>query len=228
MPLARVDIVTILVVVLALAAIALVVGILTLDRPAGVSLPEFAQPQRHFRVPNPAALSDLEALSIYDRIQDDMVAGYAASGEPAAAEYTTWRRYNRAPYRSSTHGERFVNNYGNPQATGYGEPGAGVMPPGAVLAKDSFTVTARGDVLSGPLFLMEKMAPGFSPPSRDWRYSMIMPDGGLVGMTAGVRADQVDFCIGCHTGAGVAADHLYFVPEPYRMKFLDQAPGAGR
>jgi hypothetical protein len=34
--------------------------------------------------------------------------------------------------------------------------------------------------------------------------------------------------IGCHTGAGVAANHLYFVPAPYRMQFLDQVPDAGR
>ena len=209
---------TVLVVVLARAAIALVVGILTLERPTGVSLPEFAQPQRHFRVPNPAELSDLQALSIYDRIQDELVAGYALSGEPAAADYPTWRRYNRAPYRSSTHGERFVNNYGNRQAAGYGEPGAGVMPPGAVLAKDSFTVTARGDVLSGPLFLMEKMEAGWYAESGDWRYTMVMPDGTVAGRTLGENSDAMASCIACHAGVGETQDHLYLLPEEVRVQ----------
>jgi hypothetical protein len=40
---------------------------------------DFAQPQRHFRVPNPARLSDADAMSIYDRIRDDMVSAYRLS-----------------------------------------------------------------------------------------------------------------------------------------------------
>lgn len=94
------------------------------------------------------------------------------------------------------------------------------MPPGAVLAKDSFTVTAQGDVSTGPLFLMEKMPAGFSAKTRDWRYTMIMPDSSLFGTTKGDGSDRVEFCVTCHATAGEAADHLFFVPEKYRMRFL--------
>jgi hypothetical protein len=181
---------------------------------------EFAQPTRHFRVPNPARLSDADAMSIYDRIRDDMVAAYRLSQDPVADRYYTWRRHNRTPYLSTTHGDRYINNYANAEAEPYGQKGEAPMPVGAVLAKDSFTVTGQGDVFTGPLFLMEKMAPGFAPEGRDWRYTMIMPDGSLFGTTNGENGGRVAFCARCHRTAGDAADHLFFVPQAYRLRFL--------
>jgi hypothetical protein len=181
---------------------------------------EFAQPTRHFRVPNPARLSAADAVSIYDRIRDDMVAAYRLSQDPVTDQYYTWRRYNQTPYLSATHGNRYINNYANGQAKPYGRKGEAPMPVGAVLAKDSFTVTRRGDVFTGPLFVMEKMPPGFSAAARDWRYTMIMPDGSLFGTTDGEGGDRVEFCARCHATAGAAADHLFFVPEKYRVRFL--------
>ena len=112
------------------------------------------------------------------------------------------------------------NNYANGLANAYGRQGAGPMPEGAVLAKDSFTVTGQGDVFTGPLFLMEKMEPGFSPEGRDWRYTQIMPDGSLFGTTNGEGSDRMEFCVTCHATAGEPADHLFFVPDKYRMRFL--------
>jgi hypothetical protein len=178
---------------------------------------DFAHPTRHFRVPNPARLSDADALSIYDRIRDDMVAAYRLSRDPSAMRFEKWRRYNHAPYLSATHGDRYINNYANSEAKTYGQRGTGPMPAGAVLAKDSFTVTRQGDVFTGPLFLMEKMPPGFSAATRDWRYTMIMPDGSLFGTTNGEGSERVEFCATCHA---TAADHLFFVPEKYRVRFL--------
>ena len=181
---------------------------------------DFAHPTRHFRVPNPARLSDADALSIYDRIRDDMMAAYRLSRDPVATQFQRWRRYNRVPYLSATHGDRYINNYANAEAEAYGREGAGPMPAGAVLAKDSFTVTRQGDVFTGPLFIMEKMPPGFSAAARDWRYTMIMPDGSLFGMTKGQGSERVEFCVTCHATAGDEADHLFFVPEQYRVRFL--------
>lgn len=181
---------------------------------------DFARPTRHFRVPNPAQLSDVEALSVYDRIRDEMVAAYRLSRNPVAEHYVRWRRYNRAPYRSATHGDRYINNYANAEAaTQYGRS-QGPMAPGAVLAKDSFTVTAQGDVFTGPLFLMEKMPPGFSEETRDWRYTMIMPDGSLLGTTGGEGSERTAFCASCHQTAGAGRDHLFFVPKEFRLRFL--------
>ena len=181
---------------------------------------DFAHPSRHFRVPNPARLSDADALSIYERIREDMMAAYRLSQDPLATQFYKWRRYNSAPYLSATHGDRYINNYANAEAQAYGREGAGPMPEGAVVAKDSFTVTRRGDVFTGPLFLMEKMAPGFAPEGRDWRYTMIMPDGSLFGTTNGEGSEKVEFCTACHATAGEAVDHLFFVPEKYRVRFL--------
>jgi hypothetical protein len=178
------------------------------------------KPTRHFRVERPAGLSGADALTIYNRILDDMVAGYRLSSFPAAATYRLWRRYNTVPYRSAQHGERYVNNYSNDIATDYRYfEASGNLPVGSILVKDSFAVTAGGDVFSGPLFVMEKMTTGFNPESRDWRYVMYMPDGSLFGMTNGEGTEKVEFCISCHKEAGHEHDHLFYVPERYRVRF---------
>ncbi|MGI9507182.1 MAG: cytochrome P460 family protein [Geminicoccaceae bacterium] len=175
-----------------------------------------SQPEGHFSVDMPAELSAEEAEAIYQRVAPDMADAYAVSQDPGARDYQRWRRFNNAPYTSATHGSRYVNNYGNGLAQGYGRSGADLpLPEGAVLAKDSYAVTDDGDVFLGPLFLMEKMAPGFKPEARDWRYSMIMPDGSFFGMTGGDNEAKVQFCITCHETAGDENDHLFFIPEEF-------------
>ncbi len=195
------------------------------EKPASVEPTGFSQivrPTRHFRVERPADLADADALTIYDRIRGAILTMYRTSGNPHAAVYQTWRRYNVTPYLSATHGELYVNNYANPQAKAYGKAeNAGTLPEGSVLAKDSFEVSDRGDVLTGPLSLMEKMPPGFNPEGRDWRYTMIMPDGILFGTTKGERSERVEFCMECHIAAGDEQDHLFFVPKPHRRRFLN-------
>jgi hypothetical protein len=146
-----------------------------------------------------------------------MVAMYRLSQIPTAADYHAWRRYNFAPYLSVAHGNRYLNNYANAIAKDYGQlPQGESMPPGSVVVKDSFTVTEIGDVFTGSLSIMEKMDRGFNEESRDWRYTMIMPDGSLFGMTKGEGAANVGFCVSCHATAGDGQDHLFFVPERYR------------
>jgi hypothetical protein len=186
---------------------------------------EEINPKGHFQVDRPAELSNAAALTVYLRILDEIVFGYRMSEVEGAGTYRTWRRYNKTPYRSATHGERFVNNYANTKAKAYGNyEGAGDMPVGSVLAKDSFAVTNRGDVFLGPLFMMEKMPAGFSPESRDWRYTMIMPDGSMFGMTKGEGHSRVSFCVTCHKSAGNDNDHLFFVPEGYRVRTYSVQP----
>lgn len=180
------------------------------------------KPTRHFRVEQPAGLTGVNAVIIYNRILDDMVAGYRLSGFPHAESYRYWRRYNTVPHRSAQHGERYINTYANGVANAYRYfEAAGEMPAGAVIVKDSFAVTARGDVFSGPLVVMEKMPTGFNPESQNWRYMMYMPDGSLFGMTNGKGTERVEFCVTCHKLAGHENDHLLFVPEQYRVHFLN-------
>ena len=176
-------------------------------------------PQRHLKIERPANIAPAEALAIYDNIADAMARGYAASREMAAEQFRKWRQYNSAPYRSATHGNRYVSNYANAKASLYGRLKAGEhMPPGAVLAKDAFTVSADGDVYGGPLFIMEKLGQGVSPETGGWRYVMIMPDGSYFGDSTGDSAERVKFCNGCHRVA--ANDYLFFVPAKYRKRFF--------
>lgn len=174
-------------------------------------------PKGHFKVEMPADLMPEAAETVYRDIRAEMAARYALARMPDLRNYLGWRRYNRAPYRSATHGARYVNNYGNRLAGGYGAfEKSGPLPQGAILVKDSFTATADGGVYPGPMFVMKKMPAGFDPAGGDWRYSMILPDGSLFGETGGVNAERVEFCAGCHASRE-RYDFLFFVPEEYRL-----------
>ncbi|NIR27773.1 MAG: cytochrome P460 family protein [Gammaproteobacteria bacterium] len=215
---------------MAVAAIFLGGGVVSGDEPASeeagkdiemspISGPP-EQPRRHFRLRSPAELTPSDASGYYDIIRGALSNGYGRSGLSAARSYQRWRRYNRAPYLSSAHGNHYLNNYANATASAYGGyEKAGELPVGSVIAKDSFAVTRTGGILLGPLFIMEKMPAGFSYVSGDWRYTLVQPDGTVLGRTKGEGAERVQYCIGCHL-AVEDQDHLYFVPEPYRL-----APG---
>ena len=178
----------------------------------------------HFRVADPANVSPEQAEAIYQALAKDMAERYRLSGIESAAEYLSWTRYSTAPYRSVPHGRRYLNNYANAAAGGYGRyEDAGIIPPGAVLAKDSFSISKSGEVVPGPLFLMEKMERGFKPESGDWRYTLILPDGSVLGTTEGENARNVAFCIKCHADAGEGQDHMFLPPKKFRRKFSDDA-----
>ena len=191
------------------------------DRPVGTGpikqAEDPSEPRRHFRLKNPARLEAEDAERLYSDLKADMATRYGLSGQPGAGSYQTWKRYNRAPYPSVSHGNRYLNNYGNPASQAYGRyEQAGKLPVGSILAKDSITVSEDGQAMPGALFLMEKMEAGFNYVSDDWRYTMIMPDGSLFGTTNGEGSERVKFCISCHL-AVEQQDHLFFIPEKYRL-----------
>jgi len=182
---------------------------------------EVTKPYRHFKIRNPAQLSPAEAISVYDKMASSMARGYGMSRDPAALQYGRWRRYNLSPYNSVTHGNRYVNNFANALAGRYGQMKVGdKMPAGAIVVKDSFTVTSDRSVFAGALFVMEKLPAGTSPATGDWRYRMIMPDGSLFGDSRGIGAGEVAFCHDCHK-ANADRDYLFFMPEKYRRQFPD-------
>ncbi len=163
-------------------------------------------------------LTDAEAVKVYDCLMKELKAAYAKSDDATAVSYQAWPRYSQHAYVSGTHGNRYVQNYANPTARAYGAyEKAGLMPAGSILAKDSFSVASNGKVSIGPLFIMEKMNAGFNPDSGDWRYSMIMPNGSVFGVTKGAGSKKVAFCIGCHISATPDADSMFFLPEEYRV-----------
>ena len=148
-----------------------------------------------------------------------MAEGYAKSGNQWAASYRNWRNVAAQPYVSDTHGARYVNNYANDiGADNYSLfEEAGPAPAGTVLAKDSFVVRPNGNVAAGPLFLMEKMEAGFNADTGDWRYTLIMPSGKLIGTTGGKGAKNVVFCAECHL-AVEEQDSRFFLDEEYRVR----------
>ena len=148
-----------------------------------------------------------------------MAKGYAKSGNQWAASYQNWRNVAAQPYVSDTHGARYVNNYANDVgADNYSLfEEAGPAPAGTVLAKDSFMVRANGNVGAGPLFLMEKMESGFNADTGDWRYTLIMPNGRVIGTTGGKGAKNVVFCAECHLGVE-EHDSRFFLDEEYRIQ----------
>jgi len=166
---------------------------------------------------NPAPISEIsdkEAVKIYKKIAKSLHAGYAKSGLKTAKNYYKWSRFNKVPYVSDTHGSRLVNNYSNRSKYGKFEK-AGKMSVGTIAAKDSFRVSPSGKVTPGPLFIMEKMKAGFDSENGDWRYTMVMPDGNVMGMTKGKGAQYVAFCSQCHNAAE-DNDMMFFIPEEYR------------
>lgn len=174
-------------------------------------------PDAHMTIPDPASLSGARAEGVYQAIRRQLMIRYLRSGDPVAAQYQSWTRYSTAPYRSSSHGERFLNNYANSLAPDYGKfEAAGSMPEGALIAKDSFVVTDDGKVMTGPFFLMEKREEGFNPESGDWLYMMIRADGSLAGITGGQGSRSVKFCADCHNKAPENQDSLYFLPKEVR------------
>jgi len=171
---------------------------------------------RHSRVPNTKRLSPKQAEALYQSNWRQLAKSYSRSGDKTARDYTNWRRANSAPYPSFSHGRRFLNNYLNPKAKAYlNYKGASILPTGAVIAKDSFAVGENGEFIAGPLFVMEKMPPGFNYVSGNWRYTTIAPDGALVGRTNGKNSGGMKFCISCHLAAE-KNDHLFFFPKAYR------------
>ena len=172
--------------------------------------------ESHIAVQNPAELTKDEANAIYDKLKEMMANGYGISQMALIGNYQSWTRYNSAPYLSATHGQRFVNNYANEVGKAYGSLKAGEkLPKGTVLAKDSITVNDGGKFFPGALFLMEKLAPGASLETADWRYVVINPDGSLAGDTTGDGPELVKYCHDCHVGMA-EMDYVFNVPEDYR------------
>lgn len=143
-----------------------------------------------------------EAQTVYDCIAAELAAGYMKGDKkwiPAGyvADYRNWTPVNTLPANPGVHGGRFlltwVNDVGAEEYLKYKEEDVSI-PAGTVIAKESFAVTEKGKVQSGPLFIMEKRTAGVSPETDDWYYMMVAPNGvpqAVPVMTA---------CSECHQG----------------------------
>ena len=149
-----------------------------------------------------------------------MTGGYAKAGVKDVQGYAGWTSVSSSPYQSATHGNRYVNNFANKYAAYRYRlfEKAGSMPVGSVIAKDSFLAKANGKLAAGPLFIMKKMPAGFSKNTGNWQYSMIMPNGKLIGTTNGKGSASVKFCAECHASVSETQDSLFFLPAEFRVK----------
>ena len=162
-------------------------------------------------------LTEDELAAVIDCLMPEMTAAYAKSDLPVAAKWAKWTNVARLPYRSQKHGGRFVATYANHVAsyTYRNYDAVKAMPVGSIIAEPSFAVSASGVVALGPLFVMEKMPPGSSAATADWRYALVMADGTLFGITGGKNADELTHCHDCHAAAE-DNDMMLFPPTAYR------------
>jgi len=167
----------------------------------------------HIVIPNPAELDPASAEATYQSIRENMASQYANSGDPLAWSYQNWKRLNRAPYRSKAHGGLFVNNYASAgAAAAYAKRDRSAsFAVGSMIVKDSFMVTTTGTVLAGPLYIVEKLPPGWAPNAGDWRFLVIKSDGTLVGL--GQDEEKTRFCVTCHTKKNGTNAPFFYVPR---------------
>lgn len=167
-----------------------------------------------------AELNKCEAAEAYKCLLKEMKAAYAKSGVKVAKDYYGWRSFNKVAYVSATHGSRYVNNFASPTAasTYVRYDKAKKMRRGGTLVKDSFVAQKDGKLAIGPLFIMEKMGKGWHKTSGDWKYTMIMPNGTVAGVTKGKGDANVKFCYECHLATAEETDSMLFLPEEFRKK----------
>lgn len=167
-------------------------------------------------------LDDAQALTLYECIKDKMYSDLQKSGLEEAKAYRDWALVSTAPFVSATHGNRFVRHYvndiGKDAYVKWEKIGGRTMPVGSITAKESFYVNKKGQVRNGPFFLMEKVAAGTLPDTNDWKYTLMFPNGTIVGVSGTDTSKKVKFCHGCHLSVLEDQDGMFFPNVDYRVK----------
>lgn len=162
-----------------------------------------------------------EANRLYACIEAQIAENFAhVTGVPGVPDYRSWEVVSSSPLVSATHGAMMVNHIVSPDAATLYKQWEGMagarFPPGAILAKESFRITTSGEVRAGPLFLMEKAAPGTAPRTDDWIYTRVFADG-RVQRTLGPGGAHLGFCHDCHAATLDMFDGMFFPPPGFRI-----------
>lgn len=123
------------------------------------------------------------------------------------ADWRTYTKLNKASFKSETHGGRMVDTYVNAVGRAAFEAGED-MPVGSIVVK-----TSRDESGEGPIFVMEKRAPGSSSAHGDWWYAIhwANPPAAWANKLGGpiywrTPSKKADYCWKCHddfvTGLG--------------------------
>jgi len=121
------------------------------------------------------------------------------------ADYRTYRRVTDGPYLSTVHGGRWVHVFVNAIGADAYVSGAPI-PVGTIVVKESWEAAGdRPSNVPGPLFVMQKRAPGYAPDHGDWWYALYWPDpppaqrakfGGPIYWSG--TSPRVEYCSDCH------------------------------
>jgi Cytochrome P460 len=92
------------------------------------------------------------------------------------ADYLTYRKVTDKPFQSLDHGNRWVDVYVNSIGAAAYLSGEAV-PIGTIVVKTSWQDDhGRPSSVAGPLFIMEKRAPGYAPEHGDWYFAIHWAD----------------------------------------------------
>ena len=132
---------------------------------------------------------------------------YAADDNAAAKDYLDWERRDDYPIKSPAHGGHYIAIFANETATQIliQQVVRGIAE-GSAIATPTFAVGADGKVSAGPMLAMEKMKAGFNPDGGDWPYTLIGPDGSIIGDNASGDRGAANFCRNC---SGTFADSVF-------------------
>jgi hypothetical protein len=139
------------------------------------------------------------------------------------ADWSTYKKMNKAPVPSKTHGGRFVDTYINELGVAsYGNDDADV-PVGTVIVKTSWEgKDGQPTDVPGPVFVMKKMAPGYAPDHEDWYFAIHWekPTEAQLQLLKGPiywrgHSPKVAYCYTCHDNY---VRSLGGVPEGYRAE----------
>lgn len=87
-------------------------------------------------------------------------------------DYLSYRKFTPQPFLSRAHGNRWVDVYVSAVGAEVYETGAEV-PVGTIVVKTSWVDEGGApSQVAGPIFVMEKRAPGYFPEHGDWYYAI--------------------------------------------------------
>ncbi|MDQ3367706.1 MAG: cytochrome P460 family protein [Myxococcota bacterium] len=121
------------------------------------------------------------------------------------ADYASYTRLTDKPFLSLDHGNRWVEVYVNEVGRAAYEDAAEI-PVGTVLVKTSWLDDdGTPSAIAGPIFVMQKRAPGYAPEHGDWWYAIhwanppatsARASGGPIYWRG--RSQRAAYCYDCH------------------------------
>jgi Cytochrome P460 len=122
------------------------------------------------------------------------------------ADYASYRKLTTEPFKSTAHGSKWVDVYvSNNAADAYLSQSAEIAV-GTVAVKTSWEdKDGRVSAVAGPIFVMEKRAPGYDPTHNDWYYAIhwANPTPEIAAKTKGGfywrgKSKAIAYCSECH------------------------------